>query len=302
MTNVILYDPVITDMPETGPPPIYDTDRLKRRIAALPADRQSALGELWTSNGLGAFNGCVTADEYRKAERLVNTVEPTIPADFSHIGIAQRLDALPERIAANAWAAVEVYAGTRAIAENDLISVGRLAELSRIVDEAVAYAASLTDEPTVADLPLVDDHAEQVASSEWPGPKADAKVVMAWVGADRNRAARAYCHEQDRSSPRKGVTAKLIDVLGPDGLLAVETAMAAAAPPPLDLSAGAPAPADEKGTAGEGDASAGVADASVEVQGHDVEAPAVPTLALAATAEAIKMIAEGLRELAEALS
>src|SRR3990167_11391438 len=106
-----------TQMPDAPPYPLFDTDRLKARISALPPERMSTLGELWTANGLGTFSGLVTAEEYRVAERLVNGQEPTAPANFSHIAIARRLDDLPEHIQSSAWGALEVYAGTRAIAE-----------------------------------------------------------------------------------------------------------------------------------------------------------------------------------------
>lgn len=292
-----------TEWDGEGPPPIYDTSHLLRRIQALDPERQGRLGELWQANGLGALDGLLTAEVYRAAEQLVHTVEPTAPADqYEQMDLAQRLVALPEHIASKAWEAIDVYAGTRAVSQHDLISVGRLNELRRIVTEAVAYAATLSEAtangvvPTVADLPPVDDMAPIVESDEYPGTKADAKTITAWVGADRNRAARAYAHEQERSTVRKGLTAKLVEVLGPEGLAKVTEAMAAAAPPPLDL--GAPSsetPPVSPPTAG----SEGVGGADSGFPSAVETAPPAPDLE--AMADAFHRIAKGFDDLGLAI-
>ena len=50
--------------------------------------------------------------------------------------------------------------------------------------------------------------------------------MTAWVGEDRNRAARAYMHEHTDRKPRKNVVSVLRRVLGPEGVAAVVEAPA----------------------------------------------------------------------------
>lgn len=255
-------DANITDWDGEGSPPIYDTDRLLERINAIPPDRQRDLSEAWLSQSIGLFPpGLVTAERYMQVERLVNRYETPAPVDFEHNLLAQQLYSLPEHIYKPATEALRVYAGMEDPRAILITSIGRLNETRRIVSEAVAYAEQIAAQatepggvPSVADLPPVDDAAPQIASDVYPGPKADVKTVQAWVeepltrpgwgesdplqrGSTEslNRAARAYAMEQDRSTPRKKLSAWLIDRLGPDGLAKVQEALATNAVPPLDL-------------------------------------------------------------------
>lgn len=271
-----------------GQPPIYDSDHLRRRLAAVPADRQGNLAEAWQSHGLGALEPLMTADAYAKAERLVALHEPGLQDEDAWPrlnAVAERLYALPEHIYRNACEALRVYAGMDNPRNVVLTSQPRLEEAERIIAEAVAYAAELeaNPPPSVDDLPPADDTAEQVASNDYPGSKAGVPVVKAWVespddeAASLNRAARAYVHEQDRSTPRKGLTQWLEAKLGADGLAKVKEALEAAAPPPLDLGATASPAGAGEGTAGPGSTSpetpSGGADDTV-----DGAEPAVPVL------------------------
>jgi hypothetical protein len=278
----------MTDITETpwdgeGPPPIYEADRLLQRIGALDAERKNSLAEAWGAQGIGEFKpGLVTADRYRQVEKLVQAFEPSAPADFAHVLVTlhENYVSLPDHIKANAAEAMGVYAGMEDPTRWVLTSTGRLEEVQRIVKEALDYTATLHQAtldkvaieeriPSVSDLPPADDTALQVASNDYPGAKADAKTVLAWVNwpadnwvvgtdvgmndaktARLNRAAIAYAEEQRRATTRKGVSAKLIEILGPDGLATVNAALAAAEPPPLVLDAGL-APSVDEGAVGD---------------------------------------------------
>lgn len=303
-----MSDTVITDVPAEGPPPIYDSAHLRRRIDELDAERKADFGVIWQSNGWGRLEGLLTAEAYRRIEDALAKYEPTAPADNGPElqALAERLYALPEPVRSSATEALKVYAGIDDPSRWLLTSTGRLAECHRIMDEADAYAQQIaadTVAPSVADLPVADDTADAVSSSQWPGPKADAKTVLAWVGDDLNRAARAYAHEQDRSSPRKGVTAKLEALLG-DNLAKVQEALAAATPPPLDLetSAGV-APAPPAGAGAEAPGGAPPEDSGVGTAPSQAAASA-PTIAEVedAVADALRRIGEGFLALAEAVA
>lgn len=307
----------ITDAPAEGPTPMYDTDHLRRRIASLDAERQSELAEVWGANQWGALEGLFTAEQYQRIESCVAKFEPSAPEVFAGElqTLAEALFALPEHIRIACQEALSVYAGIKDPSRWLLTSTGRLEECRRLIGEATAYAATVAeaDVPAVADLPPVDDTADQVASDEYPGVKADAKTVLAWVGDDPNRAARAYAHEQDRSTPRKGVTTKLEALLGEDRLAQVQAALAANTPPPLDLAAGSPAaPRTEAVPAAEAAAaSASPPDASGSptvaptATGSEPEAAAAPSPIGEVedrVAQALRQIGKGFLELAEAIA
>lgn len=241
-----------------GSPPIFEADRLLARIMALDPERTESLATSWNANDIGLFPpGLVTAERYRQVERLVSNHEPSAPADFAHVLLMLHEDytTLPDHIRTAAAEALSVYAGMEDPTRWVLTSTGRLEEVRRIVDEAKAYHVTQVADgaaiPSVADLPPADDNAEQLDSDVYPGNKADAKTVLAWVDrpddatAKLNRAATAYAMEQERANPRKGVSAKLVEALGPDGLAKVHEALAAAQPPPLDLGGGSPTPTAE---------------------------------------------------------
>lgn len=300
-----------TQMPDDGPPPIFDTARLLDRIQKLDTERMGRLSEIWEWNKWPRLEGLVDAETYRRYESAVNTVEPTAGAecDAGELqDLANQMYALPDVVREPCVEALKVYAGMDDPSRWLLTSPGRLEECRRIIGEAVAYAATLPamDVPSVDELPPVDDTAEQVASAEYPGPKADAKTVLAWVGEDRNRAARAWLHEQERSTARKGVIAKLSDVLGPEGVEKVTEAIAAASPPPLDLSAG-PHAASPAAPAETGAGGPGVAPPDASTDGPPAvaveAAPLAPTLEVEdAVARALRHIGEGFIALAEAVA
>lgn len=272
----------VVDWNGEGPPPIWDTDHLKARIARLQPEKQANLAEAWASHGLGQLPPLLDAEGYRQAERLVNLHEEGATTVFADAwerldAVATQIQGLPEHIRQPCAEALGVYAGISDPRAVTLTSVGRLLEAERVVSEAVTYAAAQLDVPSVDDLPPADEHAEQVASNDWPGPKATDKVVRAWVeaGADEtaqlNRAARAYAHEQERSGgPRKRLSAFLVERLGPEGLAKVTAALEAAAPPPLDLSSSGVPLTPESGAAGPGqhgpELSDGAASADVEAE------------------------------------
>lgn len=310
---------VITDVPDAGPPPIWDTTHLLRRIQPLPPDRAAELRETWEWNHWGPLVGCIDADTFRTYENAIANAEPSVSDPHLLHAICERFYALPDAVRSAAAEQLSVYAGVSDPSRWLVTSTGRLAECDRIVTAAEAHAVTLADTPSVTELPPADDHADQIASTEYPGVKADAKTVMAWVGEDRNRAARAYVHEQDRPSPRKGVTSKLEAILG-DGLKAVTDAIANATPPPLDLSAvppvASPATSAETGAAAP---EAATSEPSVSVVQHDVEAEAAAPTAynevrLSAefimpspevedeVAAALRKIGQGFIELAEAIA
>lgn len=301
-----------TQMPDDGPPPIFDTARLLDRIAKLDTERMARLGEIWEWNRWPRLEGLVDADTYRRFESAVDGVEPIASAEC-HAGelqaLANQLYALPPVVQGPCVEALKVYAGMNDPSRWLLTSTGRLEESRRIIAEAVAYAATLPTEevPSVTDLPVADDTAEQVGSDQYPGPKADAKTVMAWVGEDRNRAARAWAHEQDRPKPRQGVTAKLTAVLGDDGVAKVTEAIAASAPPPLVLSAGphaaSPAAPAETGAEGPGVAPPVASTDGVPSAVAVEAAPSAPPLEVEdAVADALRRIGEGFLALAEAVA
>lgn len=243
-----------------GDLPIRDTDSLQARLhtaVSRDPEAEARLTELWYANGLNGIDPLVTTEAYRKMERLVATVETSITGPDAwarYVEIAEQITGLPAKIYAACSEALDVCCDlppSSANAGGPLVTTdGRLAEAERIVAEAVAYAASLEPEPTLE--PIAEPTQAEVAETmtDYPGPKAKADEVLAWVGQDRNRAARAWMHEHADRKPRKGVTEKLADVLGEGGVLAVQTAMEAAEPPPLDLSA-PPSPRPESDEGGE---------------------------------------------------
>lgn len=231
------------DAPAEGPWPLRDAKHLLDRIQALPPDRQAQLQEAWTAHGFGILDPLLTDADYIAREQLINTLESTLtgPDTWARLKLAaEDIEALPPHIYGPCTEALQTFTGITNPRNVDLISTGRLAEIERIVAEAVAYAAQDPGIPSVTELPPAQDTGDldaTAASTEHPGPKAKVDEVLAWVGQDRNRAARAWLHEHDRSSPRKGVVAKLTEVLGPDGVATVEAEIAKHQPPPLDLSA-----------------------------------------------------------------
>lgn len=318
-----------------GSPPIFEADRLLARIMALDPERTESLATSWNANDIGLFPpGLVTAERYRQVERLVSNHEPSAPADFAHVLLMLHEDytTLPDHIRTAAAEALSVYAGMEDPTRWVLTSTGRLDEVKRIVEEAKAYAlvqrqsadpAAFTGAiPSVADLPPADDNAEQLDSDVYPGNKADAKTVLAWVDrpadatAKLNRAATAYAMEQERANPRKGVSAKLVEVLGPDGLAKVHEALAAAQPPPLDLGGGSsPTTAEADGAVAPAVAAAEPSDVSsaTAVVEAAATAPSPPltgsmpidltpadTTAIA-VANALGLIAAGINALADAM-
>lgn len=244
-----MTDLITVDAPAEGEWPTFDTAHLLRRIGKLDAEAQDRLRESWAANHLPGVPPLATAEQYQAMERLVDTVEP----HATDIGprlqwVLGQLGTLPPVVYDSAVEAIATYAGTRALSATHplLTSEGRLLEMERITAEAVAYAATLATIPSVTELPEVPQVPGPEASNDHPGPKAKAGEVVAWVGQDRNRAARAWLHEHDRPKPRSGVVDKLRAVLGAEGVLAVEAEIAKHQPPPLDLG-GVP------GTSGTGD-------------------------------------------------
>lgn len=277
--------------PAEGDLPIRDTDslqaRLHKAIAGNP-EAEARLTELWNANGLNGIDPLVTTEAYRKMERLIATVETSITGDEVWQRLQQMgevIATLPPNIAEATTEALEVFCALKFPLDvnNLVVTDGRLAEARRIVTEADIYAKSLPPEP---ELPPIDEPtpAEVAATfTEYPGTKAKADEVLAWVegGADysdsehRNRAARAWIHEHVDRKPRVGVVKGLREVLGEDGVLAVQTAMEAATPPPMSLSATPQAESiDEAHGSGSDDAGAG--DASGAASARLVVDPPAP--------------------------
>lgn len=233
--------------PPTGDLPIRDSAPLAARISRLDADQEARLRETWTIKDFGGLDPLLTTADYIAREAAVDAVEGTAtgPEVWQRLKVvADQLSALPEHIRTTTVELLQVYAGMADPRTVTITGHGRLAEAERIVAEAVAAAAEDPGIPSVTELPPVQDTGDLdaiAASSDHPGPKAKAAEVMAWVGQDRNRAARAWMHEHERSTPRKGVVSKLSEVLGPDGVALVEAEIAKHQPPPMDLSV-APAP------------------------------------------------------------
>lgn len=230
---------------------IWDVSRLLARIGNLDADGQARLAELWSANGHPSLAGVelLPAETYKRLEASVDVAEQH-NASGDAIPVAQmrawaaRIADFPERLREGVERALDVYAdATVATLDNPplVMSVPRIAEIERIVSEALAYLpeflAEIEGTSSVDDLDPVPAPDVEL-TDDLPSAKATAEHLLGWVGEDRNRAARAWAQEHDRPKPRKGVVSSLTKTLG-DGVVArVQEVLAANAPPPMPLGNG----------------------------------------------------------------
>jgi hypothetical protein len=268
--------------------PTRDTGPLHKRIEALDEEQQHGLRETWVANGLGGIDPLVTNEQLRLMERLIANVEHSITGTetwerANNLKLA--VDGLPGNIAEACREGLRDYAGFVLPIDGEpplVTTAGRLLEAERIVAEAIDYAREITQAMALhpSSLPPIDEptQAEVAATfTDYPGPKAKADEVLAWVGDDKNRAARAFAAEHTDRKPRKGVVDKLRGILGIEGVAKVREAMEAAEPPPLDLTSAPSLSADvNAGEPGGPPAPGAGADAVAAAEDESVEAPPSP--------------------------
>lgn len=207
-------------LPDLPPP---DVDPLRARIRAMDDATRELFLQRWTASGLpgladaAGVSVVLPAETHHAIEQLIADHEPPAP-DGLHASLMSRLADLPNGPRITAENRLRAQSGGRLGVAIDC-TVGRAATFAAILDaveaeaeEVVAAALGPVAEPVgeVITTPVAD----AAALADALPAKAKVAEVIAWVGADPQRAQFALNAERARSKPRDGVVNKLAPLVG----------------------------------------------------------------------------------------
>lgn len=243
--------------PELPDLPPVDVTLLRNRIREMDDETRAVFFTAWQASGLPVVladadgtSVLLPSDEALALEKLIAQHEPDTSTEVRD-ALIHAIYAMPPglRYAAEARAAAQGIINLRRDGSGMILTVGRAATLSDIIDTVTAEAADTVGAALGPVVPgqivtqPVDD-AEGLASVPPDGKISD---VLAWVGVDVALARIALDQERRRAKPRVGLVSQLAQMVGESTL------------PPN----GSPPSADIDTAAG-GDGSVGLASPDVE--------------------------------------
>lgn len=247
--------------PELPPLPPPDVSLLRGRIRDMDEAARNVFLERWTASGLGPLADgegnslLVPAETFAAIEQLVADHEPPAP-DGAHAWLTSTLTAMqpgPMRVAENRLLqqfAANVLTQPLAMTSGRYTVVGQIVrDVEAESDEVVAAALGPVADPVGEVITTPVANADELANAL--PPKAKVAEVLAWVGADLDRARFALNAEQARTKPRDGVVNKLAPLVGGEAPPPASTPPAAEAeevtapadPPAAAPPSSAPSPA-----------------------------------------------------------